>query len=47
MGGGLKEGQKVTLIVQMKGKNSKDAVKKFKDAVKKAAKDNGASVTEV
>jgi len=50
MGGGLKEGQKLTLIVQITGKSpktTKAAVKKFKDAVKKLAEDNGATVMEV
>ena len=50
MGGGLKEGHKLTLIIQITGKDPKtpeDVVKKFKDAVKKLADDNGATITEV
>jgi predicted DNA-binding antitoxin AbrB/MazE fold protein len=50
MGGGLKEGEKLTIIIQITGKKpetpAKD-VKKFKDAVKKVAKANGATVLEV
>jgi hypothetical protein len=50
MGGGLKEGHKVTLIVQLTGKSPatpEATVQKFKDAVKKLAQEYGATVTEV
>jgi hypothetical protein len=50
MGGGLREGQKLTFIIQITGKRpetSEEAVKKFREAVKKLAEDNGATVMEV
>lgn len=50
MGGGLKEGDKLTFIIQITGKRgdtSKEDVEKFRAAVKKAAEDSGGTFMEV
>jgi hypothetical protein len=50
MGGALKEGDKLTFIIQITGKRGDTPaadVKKFRDAVKQIADDNGATMMEV